>query len=164
MLAAWRLSLSKPLGAAGAAAPVWVSGSTVMGGLRSCLGGSDGRGRGVLGDAEVPGASGSDELDDLAGGDVLRGDVCGHPSEVEGGDPVGDLEDVAHVVGDQHDAEAAVGETSYEVEDLAGLRHTEGGGRLVAQDDLGVPQDRLGDRHGLALAARQPGDALAYGL
>src|SRR6476469_8889196 len=135
-----------------------------MGGLRSCLGGSRGSDRGVLGDAEVPGASGSDELDDLAVGDVLRGDVCGHPSAVEGGDPVGDLEDGAQFVGDQHDAEAAVGETTDEVEDLAGLRHTEGGGRLVEQDDLGVPQDRLGDRHGLALAARQAGDALAHRL
>src|SRR5829696_711942 len=104
MLPACRLSLSKPL-VAGAGALDWVSGSTVMMGLRSF---SDGHVRGALGDAEVSGASGSDELDDLAVVDVLRGDVRGHTSEVERGDPVGDLEDVAHVVRDQHDAEAAV--------------------------------------------------------
>ena len=38
---------------------------------------SDGRGRGVLGDAELSGASGGDQLDDLAVRDVLDRDVRG---------------------------------------------------------------------------------------
>ena len=61
----------------------------------------------------------------------LVGDVGGHPAEVERGDPVGDLEDVVHVVRDQHDAEAVVGEPADQVEHLAGLGDAERGGRLV---------------------------------
>ena len=88
-------------------------------------------------------------------------DVGGDPAEVQRGDPVGDLEDVVHVVRDQHHAEAVVGEPADQVEHLAGLRDTEGGGGLVEQHDLGVPQHGLGDGHGLALAAGQAGHASA---
>ena len=58
-------------------------------------------------------------------------------------------------------AEAAVGEAAYQAEDLRGLGDAEGGGRLVEDDHLGVPQHRLGDGHGLALAAGEAGDPLA---
>ena len=88
----------------------------------------------------------------------LAGDVGGHPAEVERGDPVGDLEHVGHVVRDEHDAEAVVGEPADQVEDLAGLGDAERRGRLVEQHDLGVPEHRLGDGHGLALATGQAGD------
>ena len=82
--------------------------------------------------------------------------------EVERGDPVGDLHHVVHVVRDQYDAAPLVGQAAYEVEDLAGLGHTEGRGGLVEEDHLAVPQHRLGDRHGLALTTRQVGHRLAH--
>ena len=37
-------------------------------------------------------------------------------------------------------------------------------GRLVEEDHLGIPQHRLGDRHGLTLAAGEAGDRLAHRL
>ena len=86
----------------------WVSGPRVR---RSLV-------DGALGEAEVAGAAGGDQLDDLAVGDVLAGHLGGDPAEVERGDAVGDLEDVVHVVGDEHDAEAVVGEPADEVEHL----------------------------------------------
>ena len=50
-----------------------------------------------------------------------------------------------------------------EVEHLARLRDAERRGRLVEDDELGVPHDRLGDGHRLPLAAGQAGDRLADG-
>ena len=85
--------------------------------------------------------------------------TCGHhPPQVERGDAVGDLEDVGHVVADEDDAEALLGEAPHQVEHLAGLRDAEGRGRLVEHHDLGVPEHGLGDRHGLALTAGERGD------
>ena len=85
----------------------------------------------------------------------------GHLAEVEHRDAVGDLQHLVHVVRDQDDGQAPVGEASYEAEDLGGLRHPEGGGGLVEHDHLGVPEHRLGDRHGLPLTAGEAGDPLA---
>ena len=75
---------------------------------------------------------------------------------------VGDLEDVVEVVADQDHAEAVVGEPADEVEDLLGLGDAEGGGRLVEDDDLGVPQhgawrsprSAAGHRRGYATCCR----------
>ena len=68
---------------------------------------------------------------------VLGFDLGGDPAEEQRVDPVSHLHDVVHVVRDEHDADAGVGEPADQVEDLAGLRHTERGGRLVEEDDLG---------------------------
>ena len=88
-------------------------------------------------------------------------DLRGHLAEVEHRDAVGDLQHLVHVVRDEDDGEAAVCEASYEAEHLGGLRHPEGGGGLVEHDHLGVPEHRLGDRHGLPLTAGQAGHPLA---
>src|ERR1044072_2379604 len=104
--------------------------------------------------------SGRDQLDDLAGRDVLGGDVGSNPAEVERRDAVSDLEDVGQVVRDQQHAHAGVGETAYEIQNLTRLRDTESRGGLVEEDDAGVPQHRLGDRDGLPLATGEAGDAL----
>ncbi|BCJ52300.1 hypothetical protein Asp14428_37750 [Actinoplanes sp. NBRC 14428] len=94
-------------------------------------------------------------------GDVGGFDLGCHASEVEGGDAVGDGEDVVHVVGDEDDAEAVVGEAADEFEDLGGLGDAEGGGGFVEDDDAAVPEDGFGDGDGLALAAGEAGDELA---
>ena len=73
-------------------------------------------------------------------------------------------EDVVHVVRDEDDAEAVVGEPPDEVEDLLGLGDAERGGRLVEDDELAVPQHGAGDRDRLPLAAGQAGDLLAHRL
>src|SRR3954451_21870350 len=114
IVAAWTLSLSKPT-LSGAPESTALSVWWVMSVS------SDVCGRGVLGDAQVARAAGGDQLHDLAVGDVLGGDVGSHATQVERGDPVGDLQDVAHVVRDEHDTEAAVGQPADEVEDLSGL-------------------------------------------
>ena len=95
-------------------------------------------------------------------GDARTTTTLGDAAQVEGGDAVGDLEDVGHVVRDEHDAEAAVGQPAHQVEDLAGLGHAEGRGRLVQQHDPGVPEHRLGDGHGLPLSTGQARHRLAY--
>ena len=110
------------------------------------------------GEAEVARAARGDQLDDLAVGDVAGRHLRDHPAQVEAGDAVGDLEHVGHVVADQHDAEALLGQPADEVEHLAGLRDAQRRGRLVEQHDLGVPEHGLGDRHGLALAAGERRD------
>ena len=88
-------------------------------------------------------------------------DLGSDPAEVEGVDAVGDLHDVVHVVRDQHDPNAVIGQAADEVEHLAGLRDAEGRGRLVEEDDLAVPQHCLRDRHCLPLATGEAGDQLA---
>ena len=81
--------------------------------------------------------------------------------EVEDRDPVGDLEDVVEVVRDHHHRHALAGQPLDQVEHLRGLRHAQRGGRLVHDDQLGLGQHGLGDRHRLALTAGQRGDGLA---
>ena len=61
-------------------------------------------------------------------------------------------------------ARPAVGEPAHQAQHLRGLRDAEGGGRLVEHDHLGVPEHRLGDRHGLALATGEAGDPLPHRL
>src|SRR3954466_1668707 len=68
-------------------------------------------------------------------------------------DAVGDLEDLGHVVADEHDREAALAHAEDEVEDVARLHDAERGGRLVHEDDLARPRYRAADRDALALAA-----------
>jgi hypothetical protein len=91
------------------------------------------------------------------------GRTAASSAEVEDGDPVRYPEDVVHVVRDHDDGDATVGEPADQVEDHLGLRHTQCGGRLVHDHQPGVPEDRLGDRHRLALATRQRADRLPDG-
>jgi hypothetical protein len=57
---------------------------------------------------------------------------------------------------------ALPGEPADQIEDLLGLGDAVRGGRLVRDDDLRLPEHRLGDRHGLALAAGQARHELSY--
>src|SRR3954453_8812660 len=107
--------------------------------------------RGV--DAEIPGPARGDELDDPRAVDLRDGDVRGDATEVQGGDAVGDLEDVDHVVREEDDGVAGVRQPAHQVEDLSRLGDTERRGRLVEDDELGLPEHGLGDGHGLPLAA-----------
>ena len=134
------------LGAANAAAGVWCAEVTAStSGWRP----------------DVPGAAGGDQLDDLPVVDGLGVHLRGHLPEVQARDVVGHLEDVVHVVGDQDDREAVVGEPADQVEHLLGLGDAQRRGRLVEDDELGVPQHRARDRHGLPLTAGQARDLLA---
>ena len=92
---------------------------------------------------------------ELVSADVEDAVVAAEPQH---GDPVGDRHDVGHVVADQDHAEAALAQPLDEVEHLGGLRDAEGGGGLVEHDDLGLAEQRAGDRDGLALAAGERGD------
>src|SRR3954452_11136045 len=105
--------------------------------------------------SDIATASGSDQLDDLRRAALLGVHHCRDPPEVEGGDAVGDLHDVVHVVRDEDDAEALVGQPPHQVEDLPGLCDAERSGRFVEEDDLAVPEDGFGDGDGLPLPPGQ---------
>src|SRR5262249_24202689 len=80
-------------------------------------------------------------------------------AEVQHRDLVGDLHDVVHVVRDQHDGEALVGQPPHQVEHLSGLGHAESGGRLIEGGPPAIPQHRLGNGYRLTLPtgkARHP--------
>ena len=92
---------------------------------------------------------------------VLARSSNGHPlAEPQDGDPVGDLEDVVQVVGDDHDAEIPFRQALDEVEHLTRLGDAERRGGLVEDDETGVPHHRLRHGDGLSLASREPGDGL----
>ena len=64
-------------------------------------------------------------------------------AEAEHGDPCRHLEDVVQVVRDEDDGEPLLGQPLDELEHLLGLRDAERRGRLVEDDELGVPLHRL---------------------
>src|SRR3954469_5039537 len=68
-------------------------------------------------------------------------------------DAVGDLQDLGHVVADEHDGEAALAHAQDEVEDVARLDDAERGGRLVHEDDLARPRHGPAHRDAPARAA-----------
>ena len=74
-------------------------------------------------------------------------------AEAQDLDAVGHLEDLGHVVADEHDREALLAHARDEVEHVARLDDAERGGRLVHEDDLRGPGHRARDRDALALAA-----------
>src|SRR4051794_30594020 len=95
--------------------------------------------------------------------DVLHRDLAAPEprdalAEAQHLDAVGDLEDLGHVVADEHDGEAALADAQDEVEDVARLHDAERGGRLVHEDDLVRPRHGAADRDALALAAGHRGD------
>src|SRR3954449_3592999 len=112
--------------------------------------------------ADVATAAGGDELDDLAGAGVLFADFCGDPAEVQRVDAVSDLHHVVHVVRNEYDADAAVGQSPDQLEHLLGLGNAERRGGLVEDDHLAVPEHRLRDGDGLPLAAGEAGDDLPH--
>ena len=93
----------------------------------------------------------------------LAGACDHHPAQVQHGDAVGDGEHVVEIVRDQHHRQTAVPQSGDQIEDLGRLGHPQGGGRLVHDDQLRVPHDRLGDGHRLPLAARERANWLTDG-
>ena len=79
-------------------------------------------------------------------------------------DAVGDIEDLRHVVRDQDDAHPAIAQVLDELEHASRLIDTEGGRRLVEDDDLAA--EGSGACHGdrLALTAREGLDRLRDAL
>ena len=86
-------------------------------------------------------------------GAVLDDQAVAHPD-----DPLGVLGDVVFV-GDHDDGLAGVVEPAEHLHDLVAGRGVEVAGRLVGQDDVGVVDQRPGDRHALLLAAGELGRA-----
>ena len=105
--------------------------------------------------------AGGDGVDDLLLRRLAPLEDGGVASEPEHRDPVGHLEDVVEVVGDEDDGEPLLGEPPDEVEHLPRLGDAERGRRLVEDDDAGVPHHGTADRDGLALAAREARDLLS---
>ena len=88
---------------------------------------------------------------------TLRDDA----TEVEHDDPVGYLEDVVHVVGDEQRRVPLLGEPAGEVQHHPRLGDAERSRRLVHDHQLRFPEHGLRDRHRLPLAARERGHRLA---
>ena len=80
----------------------------------------------------------------------------GDPAEVHHRDPVADVLDDAHVVGDEQVGQAELAlELLEQVQDLGLDRHVERRHGLVADDEVGLEDERAGDADALALAARE---------
>ena len=80
----------------------------------------------------------------------------GDPAEVHDRDPVADVLDDAHVVGDEDVGQAELAlELLEQVQDLRLDRHVERGHRLVADDEVRLEDERPGDADALPLAARE---------
>ena len=78
----------------------------------------------------------------------------GHLAQVHDRDPVADVLDHAHVVGDEQVRQAELAlELLEQVQDLGLDRHVERGDRLVADDEVGLDDEGPGDPDALALAA-----------
>ena len=105
----------------------------------------------ILGREAVGQLAAHHEADDLVHGELLGG-TGGDPLAVaHDGDLVGDAQDLLHLVGDVHNAAAAVAQHVDNLEKMLDLLLGQRGGGLVKDDDLGVEGNRLGDFHHLAL-------------
>ena len=78
-----------------------------------------------------------------------------HLAPPDHGDPVRDGADLAQLVGDEDDRGARVLELAHDRDQLVGLLRREHGRRLVEDEDLGVPGQRLDDLDALLHAHRQ---------
>ena len=77
---------------------------------------------------------------------------------IEHGDPVGDLADAGHVVGDRQGSGAKLLDAAADqIVDDIGHDRIEAGGRLVEEDDLGLAGDCPGEADALLHAARELG-------
>ena len=76
--------------------------------------------------------------------------------EIHHRDPVADVLDDAHVVGDEHVGQAELAlERLEQVEHLRLDRHVERGHGLVADDEVRLQDERPGDADALALATAE---------
>ena len=161
----WRSARATRSGG-GAVGAVGAVGGVGAGGRRRGLGGAHACSswlacaRRALGDGV--GRRAGDGGDDLLVGRLADAEDAVVAAEPQHDDPVGDGHDVGHVVADEDDAEAVLAQPLDEVEHLGGLGDAERGGRLVEHDDLGLAEERAGDRDGLALPAGQARDGDAH--
>src|SRR5258706_3326459 len=102
--------------------------------------------------AKLRACDGRDHLLWRGRADVVRSSA---PPQTQDDHPVHHLEHVGQVVRDDDDGQSALAQPPDEVEHLACLCDTQRRRGLVQQHYLGVAQDRLGDRDGLPLAARE---------
>ena len=109
--------------------------------------------------AELRAGDGADDVLVARAADVERRHAA---AEAQHDDAVRHVEDVREVVTDDDDAEPALAQPADQVQHLLRLGDAECRGGLVEQDDAGLAEQRPGDRHGLALAARERGDVGAH--
>ena len=77
-----------------------------------------------------------------------------HAAVLEHRDVVADLLDHVHGVGDDHQRHAGLAiDIAQQLEDRVGALGVEGGGSLVAENDLGLASERAGNGHALLLPA-----------
>src|SRR5580700_1459236 len=78
-------------------------------------------------------------------------------TETENDNPIADLQNLLHVVADEHDRDALSAEASDEIEHVSGLPHAERSGLLVEEHHAPAPTNSASDRDALALP---PGEIL----
>ncbi len=82
--------------------------------------------------------------------------LCRHDApSPQHGDAIGDGDDLAQLVGDEHDADALGAQPADRAEQRIDVQRGEHGGRLVEDQDSTVVVQRLDDLDALALADRQ---------
>ena len=99
------------------------------------------------------------QLGELLGRRLGRGQRRDDLALAHDGHDVGDLADLAQLVRDEHHGLALVPEGPQDAEEVVGLLGREDGGRLVEDQEVGAPVERLQDLHALALAHAEVGDA-----
>ena len=87
----------------------------------------------------------------LLGGALARNGLD-RLAAAEHGDAVGDLEHLAELVRDEDDRDALAPQRAQDLEQVQGLLRRQDGGRLVEDQDVGVPVERLHDLDALLLA------------
>src|SRR5690349_9253112 len=95
------------------------------------------------------------ERDHLGHRPRLRGDDAGALPETVDVDSIGHLEDVGHVVADEHHGDAAVTDRADQVDHLTRLAYAERRRRLVHDDDATAERGGPRDGDALALASGQ---------
>jgi hypothetical protein len=99
------------------------------------------------------------QLGELLGRRLGRGQRRDDGALAHHGDDVGDVADLAQLVRDEHHALALAPQGPQDAKEVVGLLGCEDGGRLVEDQEVGAPEERLQDLHALALAHAEIGDA-----
>ena len=99
---------------------------------------------------------GADEVAGRRGGDLGRGRELLDAAVIEQGDAVREQERFLVIVSDENRGDAKLAmDRAQGLAKLAPDLGVKGAERLIKQEDLGLPGERAGQGHALALAARQ---------